>query len=151
MPFPRRFLSVSGIPRVSKPFLREAVTNGCHRSTGKLLYKVATNFPANALVHRPMLLQYILSSKIKTPAQLDDSFAFLNLTGSENLLDINKFEQACGVGYTMSITPTLEINGEKNQWNIKVKITSLRNQYFTNNNQSRQSQIDTILMNEHVP
>ncbi|GKA27425.1 glutamine--tRNA ligase-like protein, partial [Tanacetum coccineum] len=97
-----------------------------------------------------MLLQYILSSKIKTPAQLDVAFSFLNLTGSENLLDINKFEQACGVGYTMSITPTLEINGEKNQWNIKVKITSLWNQYFTNNNQSGQSRIDMILMDEQA-
>ncbi|GKC86235.1 glutamine--tRNA ligase-like protein [Tanacetum coccineum] len=68
-----------------KPVAQEAVTNGCHRSTGNLLYKVATKFPANALVHRPMLLQYILSSKIKTRAQLDAAFASLNLTGSENL------------------------------------------------------------------
>ncbi|PWA62172.1 hypothetical protein CTI12_AA366300 [Artemisia annua] len=39
------------------------------------------------------------------------------------------------VGYSMSITPFLEINGEKNRWNIKVKITTLWN--FTNNNQFR--------------
>ncbi|GKB04136.1 glutamine--tRNA ligase [Tanacetum coccineum] len=87
------------------------VTNGCHRSTGNLLYKVATKFPANALVHRPMLLQYILSSKIKTPAQLDAALAFLSHTGSGNLLDINKFEQACGVGIYLSrqdIKPTVD-------------------------------------------
>nr|GEX04974.1 reverse transcriptase domain-containing protein [Tanacetum cinerariifolium] len=87
------------------------VTNGCHRSTGNLLYKVSIKFPANALVHRPMLLQYILSSKIKTPVLLDVAFAFLNLTKSENLLDINKFKQACSVGIELSredIKPTVD-------------------------------------------
>ncbi|KAI3753549.1 hypothetical protein L2E82_25604 [Cichorium intybus] len=32
--------------------LQAAVTDGCERSTGNLLYTVATKFPSNALVHR---------------------------------------------------------------------------------------------------
>ena len=40
------------------------VTEGCDRSTGNLLYTVATKFPANALVHRPKLLEYIVSAKV---------------------------------------------------------------------------------------
>nr|GEX88384.1 glutamine--tRNA ligase-like [Tanacetum cinerariifolium] len=78
------------------------VTDGCDRSTGNLLYTVATKFPANALVHRPKLLEYIVSSQIKTPAQLEAAFAFVTVTGSENL-DINKFEEACGVGIEVSL------------------------------------------------
>ncbi|KVI02564.1 Aminoacyl-tRNA synthetase, class I, conserved site-containing protein [Cynara cardunculus var. scolymus] len=79
-----------------------AVTDGCERSTGNLLYTVATKFPANALVHRPKLLEYIVSSKIKAPAQVEAAFAFLTVTGSEDL-DISKFEEACGVGVEVSV------------------------------------------------
>ncbi|XP_059655493.1 glutamine--tRNA ligase, cytoplasmic-like [Cornus florida] len=78
-----------------------AVTDGCDRSIGNLLYTVATKFPANALVHRPVLLQYIVSSKIKTPAQLEAAFSFFATTGSENYR-INEFEEACGVGVEVS-------------------------------------------------
>ncbi|KAL0424729.1 UNVERIFIED_CONTAM: Glutamine--tRNA ligase, cytoplasmic [Sesamum radiatum] len=41
-----------------------AVTDGCDRTVGNLLYSVATKIPTNALVHRPMLLKYIVSSKL---------------------------------------------------------------------------------------
>ncbi|PSR88290.1 Glutamine--tRNA ligase [Actinidia chinensis var. chinensis] len=78
------------------------VTDGCDRATGNLLYTVATKFPANALVHRPTLLQYIVSSKIKTPTQLEAAFSFFSTTGSENF-KINEFEVACGVGVEVSI------------------------------------------------
>ncbi|KAL7001120.1 Glutamine--tRNA ligase, cytoplasmic [Sarracenia purpurea var. burkii] len=73
-----------------------AVTDGCDRSTGNLLYTVATKFPATALVHRPKLLEYIISSKIKTPVQLEAAFSFFATIGSENF-EINEFEEACGV------------------------------------------------------
>ncbi|MCI09196.1 glutamine-tRNA ligase-like, partial [Trifolium medium] len=57
---------------------------------------VATTYPGNALPHRPTLLEYVVSSKVKTTAQLDAALSFLATTGSENL-DLNKFEEACGV------------------------------------------------------
>ncbi|CAL5399677.1 unnamed protein product [Camellia sinensis] len=78
-----------------------AVTDGCDRAIGNLLYTVATKFPANALVHRPTLLQYIVSLKIKTPAQLEAAFSFFATTGSENF-KINELEEACGVGVEVS-------------------------------------------------
>ncbi|KAL3507020.1 hypothetical protein ACH5RR_032402 [Cinchona calisaya] len=77
------------------------VTDGCDRTIGNLLYMVATKFPANALVHRPTLLKYIVSSKIKTPAQLEAAFAFLAAIASGNL-NANEFEEACGVGVEVS-------------------------------------------------
>ncbi|GMP83345.1 hypothetical protein CsSME_00037294 [Camellia sinensis var. sinensis] len=79
-----------------------AVTDGCDRAIGNFLYTVATKFPANALVHRPALLQYIVSSKIKAPAQLEAAFSFFATTGSENF-KINEFEEACGVGVEVSV------------------------------------------------
>nr|GMD15320.1 glutamine--tRNA ligase [Ipomoea batatas] len=79
-----------------------AVTDGCDRTVGNLLYTVATKFPANALVHRPTLLKYIVSSKIKTPAQLEAAFGFLSANASETL-KVNEFEEACGVGVEVSI------------------------------------------------
>ncbi|AAG28798.1 glutaminyl-tRNA synthetase (glnrs), putative [Arabidopsis thaliana] len=78
-----------------------AVTDGCDRNTGNLLYSVATKFPTNALVHRPTLLKYIVNSKIKTPAQLEAAFAFFASTGPEDF-KLNEFEEACGVGIEVS-------------------------------------------------
>ncbi|KAM7487651.1 hypothetical protein LguiB_025135 [Lonicera macranthoides] len=79
-----------------------AVADGCDRAIGNLIYTVATKFPANALVHRPTLLKYIVSSKIKTPAQLEAAFSFLTVTGAENF-KVNEFEAACGVGVEVSL------------------------------------------------
>ncbi|XP_024028308.1 glutamine--tRNA ligase isoform X1 [Morus notabilis] len=79
-----------------------AVTDGCSRAVGNLLYTVATKYPANSLVHRPTLIEYIVSSKIKTPAQLEAAFSFFATTGSENF-KLNEFEEACGVGVEVSV------------------------------------------------
>ncbi|KAI3423519.1 Glutaminyl-tRNA synthetase [Psidium guajava] len=78
-----------------------SVTDGCDKSIGNLLYSVATKYPANALVHRRTLLKYIVSSKIKTTAQLDASFTFFSHTGSESF-KLHEFEEACGVGVEVS-------------------------------------------------
>ncbi|KAL0446863.1 UNVERIFIED_CONTAM: Glutamine--tRNA ligase [Sesamum latifolium] len=79
-----------------------AVTDGCDRTVGNLLYTVATKFPANALVHQPTLIKYIVSSKIKTPAQLEAAFSFVAATASDNL-NVVDFEAACGVGIEVSL------------------------------------------------
>ncbi|URE10189.1 glutaminyl-tRNA synthetase [Musa troglodytarum] len=80
----------------------EAGVNECSKTIGNLLYMVATKYPANALVHRPDLIQYIVSSKIKNPAQLDAALAFLGTVGPETFKS-NEFEEACGVGVDVSI------------------------------------------------
>ncbi|XVF02243.1 hypothetical protein REPUB_Repub04eG0159200 [Reevesia pubescens] len=79
-----------------------ALTDGCDRTIGNLLYTVATKYPANALLHRPRLLEYVVSSKIKTPAQLEAAFSFLSNVASENF-NWNEFEEACGVGVEVSV------------------------------------------------
>ncbi|KAK2979963.1 hypothetical protein RJ640_017978 [Escallonia rubra] len=78
-----------------------AVTDGCDRAIGNLIYTVATKYPANALMHRPTLLKYVVSSKIKIPAQLEAAFSFLADTGSDDFKVI-EFEEACGVGVEVS-------------------------------------------------
>ncbi|CAL1392565.1 unnamed protein product [Linum trigynum] len=78
------------------------VIEGCNRTVGNLLYTVATKYPANALAHRPVLLEYVVSSKIKTPAQLEAAFSFLSNTASESL-HLKDFEEACGVGIEVSV------------------------------------------------
>ncbi|KAI3927639.1 hypothetical protein MKW92_008092 [Papaver armeniacum] len=86
-----------------KAVIKEAaVTDGCSKAVGNLLYTVATKFPANALVHRPALLEYIVSLKIKSPAQLEAAHAYLGRLGSESL-QLNEFEEACGVGIEVSL------------------------------------------------
>uniref|UniRef100_A0A7N0UU53 glutamine--tRNA ligase n=1 Tax=Kalanchoe fedtschenkoi TaxID=63787 RepID=A0A7N0UU53_KALFE len=82
--------------------IREAeVTDGCERTTGNLIYTVATKFPKNALMHRPTLLKYVVSSKIKTAAQLDAAIEHLAVT-DPNEFDLAVFEKACGVGVVVS-------------------------------------------------
>ncbi|CAH8271652.1 unnamed protein product [Arabidopsis lyrata] len=61
------------------------VTDGCDRTTGILLYWVVTKYGGKALVHRPTLLEYIVSSKIKTSSQLDAAYSFFGNTGLEDL------------------------------------------------------------------
>ncbi|KAJ0820487.1 putative glutamine--tRNA ligase [Helianthus annuus] len=104
------------------------VTDGCERSTGNLLYTVATKFPTNALVHRPKLLEYVVSSKIKTPAQLEAAFAFLTVTGSDDL-DVGKFEEACGVGVEVS---SEEIEHTVDEMFEEKKSAILEQRYRTN-------------------
>lgn len=82
--------------------IEEAGVNECSKTIGNLLYMVATKYPANALVHRPTLIQYIVSSKIKNPAQLDAALAFLGTVGPETF-KLNEFEEACGIGVDVSI------------------------------------------------
>nr|XP_027099933.1 glutamine--tRNA ligase-like [Coffea arabica] len=104
------------------------VTDGCDRTVGNLLYTVATKFPANALVHRPILLKYIVSSKIKTPAQLEAAFAFLAAIAGENL-KANEFEDACGVGVEVSAE---DINLAVNEVFEEKKSMILEQRYRTN-------------------
>lgn len=78
------------------------VTDGCSRTVGNLLYTVATKYPSNSLVHRPTLLEYVVSSKIKTPAQLEAAFLFFAAIGSEDF-KVDEFEEACGVGVEVSV------------------------------------------------
>ncbi|KAG6757750.1 hypothetical protein POTOM_038074 [Populus tomentosa] len=66
-----------------------------------VIHEVATKYPANALIHRPALLGYIVTTKIKTPAQLEAAFSFLSGTGSESF-ELKGFEEACGVGVEVS-------------------------------------------------
>ncbi|KAI4313908.1 hypothetical protein L6164_026851 [Bauhinia variegata] len=100
------------------------VADGCDRSVGNFLYTVATKYPSNALLHRPTLLQYIVSSKIKTTAQLDAALSFLADTGLENL-DLKKFEESCGVGVEVSKEEIERIVTEAFEEN-KVAILELR-------------------------
>ncbi|KAG5077469.1 hypothetical protein JHK82_056164 [Glycine max] len=103
-------------------------TDGCSRTVGNFLYTVATKYPANALPHRPTLLQYIVSLKVKTTAQLDAALSFLATTGSENL-DLDWFEEACGVGVEVSEEDIKQAVSEVVEEN---KATILELRYRTN-------------------
>lgn len=83
--------------------IKEAgVVDGCSKSVGNLLYMIATKFPANALIHRRTLLEYVVSLKIKNTAQLDEALKFLANIGTENF-QLSEFEKACGVGVDVSV------------------------------------------------
>lgn len=104
------------------------VTDGCSRTVGNLIYTVATKYPANALVHRPTLLQYVVSSKIKTTAQLDAALLFFGTTASEDF-KLNEFEEACGVGVEVSVE---EIEQAVNEVFEENKNVILEQRYRTN-------------------
>ncbi|KMT05717.1 hypothetical protein BVRB_7g167260 [Beta vulgaris subsp. vulgaris] len=104
------------------------VTNGCDRTTGNLLYTVATKFPANALMHRPTLAGYVVSSKIKTQAQLEAAFTFFASVGPEEL-NLSDFEKACGVGIEVS---NEEIERSVGEVFEELKATILEQRYKTN-------------------
>jgi len=54
-------------------------------------------FPGNALVHRPVLLEYISGDRIASNAQLDGALEYLGALGAQPL-DAAAFERAAGVG-----------------------------------------------------
>ncbi|GMH27496.1 hypothetical protein Nepgr_029339 [Nepenthes gracilis] len=104
------------------------VSDGCDRTVGNLIYTVATKFPPNALVHRPKLLQYIVSFKIKTPAQLEAAFSFFSNIGSEGF-NLTELEEACGVGIEVS---SEEIEQTVNSIFEENKNSILEKRYRTN-------------------
>lgn len=104
------------------------VTGGCSRNVGNLLYTTATKFPASALVHRPKLLQYIVTLKIKTPAQLEAALSFLTRVSPDNL-NPAEFEEACGVGVEVSAE---EIEKTVNEIFEENKARILDQRYRTN-------------------
>ncbi|KAF8065733.1 Glutamine--tRNA ligase [Scenedesmus sp. PABB004] len=82
--------------------IREAgLSGGCAKPKGNLLYTTASKHPANALVHRPMLLAYVAEDKIKSMPQLDGAFEYLRKLGGEPA-DAASFEAAAGVGVVVS-------------------------------------------------
>ncbi|KAL6557632.1 hypothetical protein OROMI_017982 [Orobanche minor] len=78
------------------------VTDGCDRTIGNLLYMIADKYHGKALVHRPTLFKYIISSKIKSPVQLGAAYSFLTKTAPDEL-KLNELEEACGVGVDVSL------------------------------------------------
>ncbi|KMZ68009.1 Glutamine--tRNA ligase, Glutamate--tRNA ligase [Zostera marina] len=99
--------------------IKEAgVVDGCSKSVGNLLYMVATKFPANALIHRRTLLEYIVSLKIKTTAQLDEALKFLANFGPEKF-QLSEFEKACGVGVDVSVEEIMSSISQVFQENMK--------------------------------
>uniref|UniRef100_A0A803KU29 glutamine--tRNA ligase n=1 Tax=Chenopodium quinoa TaxID=63459 RepID=A0A803KU29_CHEQI len=104
------------------------VTDGCDRTTGNLLYTVATKFPANALVHRPTLCEYVVSSKVKTPAQLEAAFSFFMSVGPAKF-SLSDFEKNCGVGIEVSNEEIEHTVGEIFE---ELKTTILEQRYKTN-------------------
>ncbi|XP_019085766.1 PREDICTED: glutamine--tRNA ligase, cytoplasmic-like isoform X1 [Camelina sativa] len=101
------------------------VSGGCDRTIGYLLHTVATTYYGKALVHRPTLLNYIASSKIKTRAQLDAAYSFLD----NKDFNLTEFEEACGVGVEVSLADIEEIVEHIFQQNLTT-ILALR--YRTN-------------------
>ena len=58
-------------------------------------------FPANALVHRPVFLSYVMNEKIKSMPQLDGALDFLKKLGGTEL-DPKALEESAGVGVVIS-------------------------------------------------
>ena len=65
---------------------------------------VCPQFPGNALVHRPALLEYIGSDRIAGNAQLDGALEYLGALGAQPL-DVAAFERAAGVGVVVRTSP----------------------------------------------
>ncbi|XP_039133291.1 glutamine--tRNA ligase [Dioscorea cayenensis subsp. rotundata] len=79
------------------------VTNGWSKDVGNLLYRVATEYSSSAAsTHRPILLEYVVSSKIKKVTQLDGAFSLLVKVGVSSF-DLKEFEEAYGVGVDVSV------------------------------------------------
>ncbi|GJP35092.1 hypothetical protein CLOM_g19590 [Closterium sp. NIES-68] len=83
--------------------IKEAqLEDGCDKAIGNLVYTVATKFPANARVHRPTLLSYVTSQRIKTVPQLEAAHAYLATVGQEPL-NIAELEAKSGVGVEVTL------------------------------------------------
>ncbi|WZZ28333.1 hypothetical protein YC2023_011734 [Brassica napus] len=67
----------------------------------ELLEICCTRSLSNLLLHRPTLFKYIVSSKIKTLAQLDAAVLFFDNHAPEDF-KLNEFEEARGVGVEVS-------------------------------------------------
>lgn len=74
---------------------------GCSREVGALLIMVATKFPATALRHRGLLVDYIKEGKISRNDQCTAALRHLAAVGGAEL-DVEAFDAAAGVGVVVS-------------------------------------------------
>ncbi|EFH64913.1 predicted protein [Arabidopsis lyrata subsp. lyrata] len=71
------------------------VCDGCDKTTGNLLYSVATRLPISARMHHSKLIKCIMSFKL--PAQRNAAIKYFEDIESKDF-NMNEFEEACGVG-----------------------------------------------------
>ena len=74
---------------------------GCDKAIGVLLHSVAGKYPANALVHRPHVINMVVDGKLKTLQQMDAAYKFLKAVGAEPL-DTAALDEASGVGVVVT-------------------------------------------------
>ena len=74
---------------------------GCDKSMGALLNYVAGKFPANALLHRKLLVDLIACGKVKNTTQIEGAFEYLSKVGAE-AADQAALEQAAGVNVVVT-------------------------------------------------
>uniref|UniRef100_A0A7N0V496 Glutaminyl-tRNA synthetase n=1 Tax=Kalanchoe fedtschenkoi TaxID=63787 RepID=A0A7N0V496_KALFE len=117
------------------------VTDGCERTIRNLIYIVATKFPKNALMHRPTVFKYVVSSKIKTSAQLEAAIEHLGVT-DPNEFDLAVFEKACGVGVVVS-TEEIEVA-------VNEIFDSRKNEIFEQRYRIKDGHSDPKLIKEHA-
>ncbi|CAE5963402.1 unnamed protein product [Arabidopsis arenosa] len=74
-------------------------SDGCDKTTGNLLYCVATRLPISARMNRSDLIKCIMSFKL--PAQRNAAIKYFEDIESKDF-NMNEFEEACGVGVDVS-------------------------------------------------
>lgn len=80
--------------------LEEAGLNETDKTTGSLLYQVATKFPANAKRHRAFIARNIVSKQI-TNTNIQPCLDYLKKLGADDLNEAT-FKEECGLGFVVS-------------------------------------------------
>nr|CAG4645363.1 EOG090X01EL [Lynceus sp. MCZ IZ 141354] len=75
-------------------------SNGIPKTTGTLLYHIATKIKPQVQKHIPLLTEYVSAGKIDSEIRLNAALEFM-LSNIEHV-DIKKFEEACGVGIVVT-------------------------------------------------
>ncbi|CAI2386854.1 unnamed protein product [Moneuplotes crassus] len=111
--FEQRFLDICIAPNTVKNILKNAKVSerlaelldlggitSADKNVGNLLYTTSTKMPETAEAHSKFLVEYIREGKIDTTDRLNAAFDFLKSATGD--LDTAKFDEACGVGVTVT-------------------------------------------------
>lgn len=74
---------------------------GCSKEKGALVMIVGSTFPAVAMRHRPLLMDYILTDRIVTNDQCNGAMKYFKTVKDGDIV-VTAFEKAAGVGIVVS-------------------------------------------------
>nr|CAG4651602.1 EOG090X01EL [Triops cancriformis] len=131
--------------------------NGVNKSSGMLLYHIATKIKPQIGHHIPLLSEYVSAGKVDSELRLNAAMEYL-LSHPGNNVDVPSFEKACGVGVTITpeqvekavekciLARKAEVLEKRYRFNVGLVMSEVRNLLPWGDGKAIKAEIDVQLL-----